>query len=161
MILLPNEKDRQILKKSKLDFNYCFWCPIYNCLKVLCKSSMEASENSTGICMRSGLQKYPLHKEAQCPLLLGKPWWIYDALRLEGNTVHSWGKLLNRRESKSKMFWEWGCIWGCIWKKKLYIYKYTHTFARGNVYVFIKNSKLLTSHKLEMMQNTSALISLL
>lgn len=46
-------------------------------------------------------------------------------------------------------------------KKKLYIYKYTHTFARGNVYVFIKNSKLLTSHKLEMMQNTSALISLL
>lgn len=50
---------------------------------------------------------------------------------------------------------------GMYLKKKLYLYKYTHTFARENVYVFIKKSKLLTSQKLEMMQNASALISLL
>lgn len=51
--------------------------------------------------------------------------------------------------------------YGDVFEKKLYLYKYTHTFARENVYVFIKKSKLLTSQKLEMMQNASALISLL
>lgn len=73
MSLLPNEMDRQILKWSKLDFNYWFRCLIYNSLKVLYGSNREASENSTGIEMRSSLRKYPLHKEAQCPSLLGKP----------------------------------------------------------------------------------------
>ena len=144
MSLLPNEKHRQILKKSNLDFHYCFWCLIYTSLKVLYGSNKEASENSTGISMRSCLQKYPLHKEAQCPLLLGKPSRIYDAFHLESNTAHSWGKLLKRREGKSKMFWEWGA-YGDVFEKKLYMYKYTHTFARENVYVFIRKSKLLTS----------------